>query len=201
MYNNYNNGYGAPNGYGMPGGYGAPNGYGVPNGYGMPGWYGAPMMSKEQFFKQPQYKGKRAAIVFGAVSMYLASFAELVIAISAESPEYILFMIFGIVMGIVIQVTKNMVCAIISSIFYGFFTLIYVVLDFVLLFAGMVTIFDLSAHNAIGTAGVVMMILLILEFFAAFLPMIGAIMASVATVKMNGDWEKYKVSFFRRGFY
>lgn len=201
MHDNYNNGNGAPGGNVVSNGNGAPNGYGVQSGYGMQGAIGAPMMSKKQFFKQPQYKSKRGAITFGAVSMYLAAFTELIIAISAESLEYILFMVFSIAMGIVIQVNKNMVCAIISSVFYGFWTLIYLTIDFIILFAGTIAVFDLSANNAFAAFGAVMVILVILEVFAALLPMIGAIMASVATVKMNGDWGKYKTSFYGRRFY
>lgn len=159
------------------------------------------MMSKEQFFGQPQYKGKRSAIIFGAVSMYLAALMELFIAASAENVIYILFMTFSIVMGIVIQVSKNSVCAIISSVFYGFWSMIYVVLDIIFLFVGTIAIFDLVASDAILEYGVVMVILVILEVFAAFLPMAGAIAASVASVKMNNAWEKYKMSFYRRGFY
>ena len=225
------NGYGAPNGYGVPNGYGAPNGYGVPNGYGAPNGYrvpsgygapngyrvpsgygtpigygmpmnfGAPMMSKEQFFKQPQYNGKIGAITFGAVTMYLSAFAGMIIAILSESVENVFLIIFSIVMGIVIQINKNSVCAIISSIFYGFLTSIYLILDFIFLFVGAVAIFDLIANDALSYASYIIVILVIWEVFAAFLPLAGSIAASVATVKMNGDWEKYKMSFYRRGFY
>lgn len=216
MYNDYDNGYGttndngipngygvpngynAPNGYGVPNGYNAPNGYGVPNGYSMQGGYGTPMMSKGQFFKQPQYKSKLGAITFGAVSMYIAAFLELIIAISAENMMHILFMIFSIAMGVAIQVGKNSVCAIISSVFYGYGTMIYVVIDIVLLFAGTVAIFDLAANDALKEFGIVMVILVILEAFLSLIPMIGAIMASVAAVKINGDWGRYKMSFYRR---
>lgn len=195
------NNYGAPNSYGIPNNYGAPNSCGTPISYGMPVNFGMPMMSKEQFFGQPQYKGKRGAIIFGAVSMYLAALAELFIAASAENFVYILFMIFSIVMGIVIQVSKNSVCAIISSVFYGFWLMIYVVLDIIFLFAGTMAIFDLVSSDAVLEYGIMMVILVILEVFLAFLPMSGSIAASVAIVKMDNEWAKYKMSFYRRGFY
>lgn len=165
-------------------------------------------VSQKEFFKQHQYKCERAWINVAAVFMYISAVAG-VFSLAACSGklhslyEFVSIMgvplaVFGAIMGSFILIKKDGACSgcIASSIIYGFALAMFAMFDvvFVVILA-MAAAF--SGATRYDEMKIFMLYSLILQLFIVILPFIGSLLATMGSLKINKDWEKYKKSFGR----
>lgn len=164
-------------------------------------------ISQKEFFKQPQYKCERTWINVSAIFMYISAVAG-VFSLTACSVklhslyEFVSIMgiplaVFGVIMGSFILIKKDSACSgcIASSIIYGFALAMFAMFDVVIVvILAMAAAFSGARY---GEMKIFMLYSLILQLFIVILPFIGSLLATMGSLKINKDWEKYKKSFGR----
>lgn len=165
-------------------------------------------ISQKEFFKQPQYKCERTWINVSAIFMYISAVAG-VFSLAAcwgklhSFYEFVSIMgvplaVFGVIMGSFILIKKDSAYSgcIASSIIYGFAMAMFAMFDVVVVvILAMAAAF--AGSSRYGEMKIFTLYSLILQLFIVILPFVGSLLATVGSLKINNDWNRYKKSFGR----
>lgn len=157
-------------------------------------------ISKKEFFKQPQYKRERIWIYLAAVFMYMSAVAGgLSLAMCAgrlrSLYEFVSVIgvplaIFGVIMGSFILIKKDSTCCIVSCVVYSIALPMFAMFDIIIIV--LLAMASALAGASFDELAIFVPVSLILQLFIVMLPFIGSLLATMGSLKINKDWEKYK---------